>query len=366
LSEGNLVYSGKLMGLSSYGNVISDWLPYFIQFYKMGPNGPNYQFALDLLAANISRGGHPNGKIEIKFDTNNRISGQIAYDIAATSQRAFEECFLEVAKPYFAKYPNLSICMTGGCALNIILNTRIVQEFNKEVFVGPNPNDCGLAAGMLLSELKPENSVDLTYAGLPLLDLDMLSHHILSYPLRVKSSFLDKKVLAQDLFDGNIVGVARGNSEHGPRALGNRSILCNPTIVNMKDILNEKVKTREWYRPFAPVVRLEDVNKYFEWNRESRWMSFCPRVRPEWRETLTAITHIDGTARVQTVTREQNEWLYDLLTEFEQLSGIGVLLNTSFNVNGKPILSSISDAFTIFEKTRMDKLVVEDIYFTKY
>jgi len=95
-------------------------------------------------------------------------------------------------------------------------------------------------------------------------------------------------------------------------------------------------------------------------------MSFCPRVRPEWRETLTAITHIDGTARVQTVTREQNEWLYDLLTEFEQLSGIGVLLNTSFNVNGKPILSSISDAFTIFEKTRMDKLVVEDIYFTKY
>jgi carbamoyltransferase len=171
--------------------------------------------------------------------------------------------------------------------------------------------------------------------------------------------------LAQDLLDGKIVGVARGKPEHGPRALGNRRIHSNPSIPDMKDTLNEKVKHREWYRPFAPVVRLEDVSKYFEWEGESRWMSFCPKVKEEWREKLAAITHIDGTARVQTVTREQNEWLYDLLTEFDRINGVGVLLNTSFNVDGKPILSSIKDAFKILESTQMDGLVIENYYFKK-
>jgi carbamoyltransferase len=133
----------------------------------------------------------------------------------------------------------------------------------------------------------------------------------------------------------------------------------------MKDVLNEKVKHREWYRPFAPVVRLEDVSKYFEWEGESRWMSFCPAVREEWREKLSAITHVDGTARVQTVTREQNEWLYDLLTEFEKQNGVGVLLNTSFNLDGRPILSTIKDAFKILQDTQMDCLILENYYIKK-
>jgi carbamoyltransferase len=133
----------------------------------------------------------------------------------------------------------------------------------------------------------------------------------------------------------------------------------------MKDVLNEKVKHREWYRPFAPVVRLEDVSEYFKWKSESRWMSFCPKVKEEWRDQLSAITHIDNTARVQTVTREQNEWLYDLITEFKKHTGIGVLLNTSFNVDGKPILSTIQDAFKILETTQMDGLVLENTYIKK-
>jgi carbamoyltransferase len=133
----------------------------------------------------------------------------------------------------------------------------------------------------------------------------------------------------------------------------------------MKEILNEKVKHREWYRPFAPVVRLEDVNKYFEWNKESRWMSFCPKVKSKWKNKLAAITHIDNTARVQTVTKEQNEWLYNLLTKMEEKTGIGILLNTSFNVDGKPILSSIKDAFWILEKTQLDNLIIEEYYIKK-
>ena len=365
LGDGNLTYPGKLMGLSSYGNVRHDLVPFFKQFYKNNTEGPNHHLFLAALQYHINLQNSRLGYPEMEFNLSNRLKGQVAYDIAATSQQAFEECFFEVADEFVAKYPNLPICLTGGCGLNIILNTKIVERYGREVFVGPNPSDCGIAAGMILDELKPQEPVDLTYSGLPLLDLDMLHSYIQSIDFPSHVYKVNHAQLAQHLMEGSIVGVARGRAEHGPRALGNRSILCNPSIADMKDVLNAKVKNREWYRPFAPVVRLEDVNKYFEWNGESRWMSFCPRVREEWKETLAAITHIDGTARVQTVTREQNEWLYDLLTEFESLTGIGVLLNTSFNVNGKPILSSVREAFDVFNNTRLDALVIEDTYITK-
>jgi carbamoyltransferase len=366
LSIGNLVYPGKVMGLASYGNVNKEWLPYFIEFYKSDPSGihhgewdetgyHDYELKLKKLGENI----------KVTFDTNNRLTGQIAYDIAATSQRAFEDCFLEIASPYFEIFPELPICITGGCGLNIILNTRLVEEFNKDVFVGPTPNDCGIALGLMLDHLKPQIPFDATYSGLELLDLDMLPYYIQNMPFSFTSHMFNMSELGKDLMNGKIVGVAKGKAEHGARALGNRSILCNPSISGMKDILNDKVKHREWYRPFAPVVRLEDVDKYFEWKDESRWMSFCPKVKPEWRNQLSAITHIDNTARVQTVTKEQNEWLYDLLTEFESITGVGVLLNTSFNVDGKPILSTIQDAFKILHETQLDGLILEKYYIKK-
>ena len=355
LSTGNLVYPGKIMGLASYGKVREEWMEAFMEFYKSDPDGLNYEEKIKALGDSI----------EVEFNITKRLEGELAWDIAATSQRAFEDSFLEVAIPYMEKYPELPIGITGGCGLNILLNTRIVSEFNKEVFVAPDPNDCGIALGVMLNELKPKQACDSTYLGTELLDLDNLLYYIQNSGIRFKTNYLDNKVLLQDLIDGKIVGVARGRNEHGPRALGNRSIICNPSLPEMKDILNAKVKHREWYRPFAPVVRLEDVNKYFEWDKESRWMSFCPKVREEWREKLGAITHVDGTARVQTVTREQNEFLYDLITEFEKETGVGVLLNTSFNVDGKPILSTVKDAFTILENTEMDCLLIENYYLRK-
>jgi len=361
LGSGNLVYPGKIMGLASYGKVRDEWLTAFINFYKSDPNGVNYQEKINVLGENIGI-----EFIETFSSTNNsRIKGQIAWDIAATSQRAFEECFLEIAKPYFEEYSNLPVGITGGCGLNIILNTRLVEEFHRDVFVGPDPNDCGIALGMMLNKLKPKTAFDSTYSGTELLDIDCLSLYIENIPRKIHTSFLKIEELVDDLIAGKIVGVARGRSEHGPRALGNRSIICNPFLPEMKDVLNAKVKHREWYRPFAPAVRLEDVDKYFHWDKESRWMSFCPKVRTEWKDKLSAITHVDGTARVQTITREQNEFLYDLLTEFEKKTNIGVLLNTSFNVDGKPILSTIRDAFTILENTELDCLVIENYYIKK-
>jgi len=348
LSIGNLIYPGKIMGLCSYGNLNIDWLPHFENFYRKSPNGNNYLTMLNELSSQTG----------IEFNTSNRLSGQMAWDVAKTSQVAFENIFIENTKNFVNQFPKLPLIVVGGCALNIILNTRLIKEYNREIFVPPNPNDCGIASGLMLNYLKPNKSVDLTYSGIHPLDEDLLMSYVEDSWMKP----LETEVLLDDLISGKIIGVVRGGSEHGPRALGNRSILCYPIFPDMKDILNQKVKNREWYRPFAPVVRLEDVSKYFNFSGESRWMSFCPEVKEEWKDKLSAITHIDGTARVQTVTRQQNEWLYDLLTELDKKTGIGVLLNTSFNVNGKPILSKYSDAINVFQSTRMDCLILENFY----
>ena len=352
LNIGNLVYSGKIMGLCSYGTVRPEWLESFKKYYLSKPDGLNYIGLLNTLSEETG----------LVFDRNNRLDGQVAWDVAKTSQIAFEEVFLEIVQEYLDQYSDIPVVIVGGCGLNILLNTRLKQELQRGVFVPPNPNDCGIAAGMMLYHMKPQNAVDLTYAGVPILDEDLL----MSYCEEDWSARpLNFDELVNDLVSDKIVGIVRGNSEHGPRALGNRSIMCNPTSPNMKDILNSKVKHREWYRPFAPVVRLEDVSTYFEFEGESRWMGFCPKVKEEWRDKLASITHVDGTARVQTVTKEQNEFIYNLLTEFKEKTGVGVLLNTSFNVDGKPILSTIKDALKVYRESQMDCLVIKDYYFKK-
>jgi len=345
LGMGNLVYSGKLMGLCGYGKTNPDWLPYFKEYYYNKPDGINYKQLLSKLGQNIG----------IIFDTNNRLDGDVALDISATSQTAFEDVFFESVTPILESHPDLPICLTGGCALNVVCNTKTKEKFQRPVFVAPNSSDCGLALGMLLDHEKPEHQVDATYSGLPVLDPYVLYEMIEN---KHSENYTHSKA-AQLLYNGFIVGVIQGCSEHGPRALGNRSILCNPSIANMKDILNEKVKKREWFRPFAPVVKLENANKYFDFDGESRFMSFYAKVRDEYKDALVSITHVDGTARLQTVTREQNAYIYDLLTEFEKVSGIGVLLNTSFNVNGKPLINTYKDALYMLNNSGLDYIFTD-------
>ena len=354
ISAGNLVYPGKLMGLAAYGVVQENWLSFFYDYYQCINNGDTYKDVLEKLGSGIG----------LKFNEKERFNTEIGRNLAATSQRAFEDIFIKHAKPFIDQHQDLPICLSGGCALNITLNTRVAEEFNKKVFVGPNPNDCGLAVGMLLNEIKPKTPSILTYSGPTLFDIDSLGEYINQSHYSC-SSILDINKLADDLIKGKIVGVARDRSEHGPRALGNRSILCNPAIKDMKDILNSRVKNREAYRPFAPVVRLEDVNKFFEWNTPSAHMNFSPLVKEEWRSKLASITHIDNTARIQTVTREENSFLYELLSIIDSKNGVGILLNTSFNVAGKPILNTVKDAFTIFHNTEMDNLLIENNYLEK-
>jgi carbamoyltransferase len=353
LSIGNLVYAGKLMGLCSYGKVREDWLPHFDAFYDKFDytgdsliGGAETRFeALETLFKNI-------GVTDFSIG-NSRFEGEFAWSIAATTQRAFERQFFKYARKYLDMYPDLPVGLSGGCALNVLLNTILLEERNGNVFVPPNTNDCGISVGGLLWYLAPETQIDLTYSGLPILDDNRFSEYMEDGRFSIINNITSKDI-ARFIADGNILGVIQGNSEHGSRALGNRSIICNP-IEGMKDTLNNKVKKREWYRPFAPMVRVEDISKYFDFaGTESRHMVFVAKVKEEWRSKLPAITHEDGTGRLQTLTRKQNELIYDVITEFEEMAGHGVILNTSFNVNGKPILTRLSDALHILETSKLD------------
>lgn len=156
LNIGNLVYSGKIMGLCSYGNLNNDWLPYFEDYYRSKPDGLNYLDLLKILGE----------KTGLVFDRGNRISGQSSWDVAKTSQIAFENVFMEIVSPFLEKHPKLPLILVGGCALNILLNTKLYNELDRDVFIPPNPNDCGIAVGMMLLHMKPKKSIDLTYSGI--------------------------------------------------------------------------------------------------------------------------------------------------------------------------------------------------------
>lgn len=352
LTVGNLVYAGKLMGLCSYGKVRHEWLPHFYEFYETFQyTGDSYLGGAEARVPALKKLFAAIGVEDFDIE-DSRFEGQFAWDIAATTQRAFEDQFFKRAQPFIEEYAHLPLSLSGGCALNVLLNTQLLRDKGGLVFVPPNTNDCGISVGGILSYLAPEGQVDLTYSGLPVLDAHLLSEYVESgYDIATGVTIPE---LARYLADNHLVGVVRGNSEHGSRALGNRSILCNPAE-GMKDTLNQKVKNREWYRPFAPMVRLDEANKYFDFPYgESRHMVFVAWVRQEWQDRLPAITHEDGTGRLQTVTRGQNEFIYDLLGEFGKLTGHSVLLNTSFNVNGKPILTKLSDALSMLDKTKLD------------
>lgn len=358
LSIGNLVYSGKIMGLAGYGTVREEWLEAFKKYYNSFVySGDSYIGGLELRTKTITELFTAIGIFDGFDFEKTRFSGQLSWDLAATSQAAFELVNLDLAGPYYEKYKHLPLCLSGGCALNVLYNAKLLEMRGGNVFVPPNVNDCGIAVGGLLHHIAPKYPVDLTYSGLPVMDEKEFSRLIQDTMKYTVYENVSTQELAEFVADNNIVGLIQGNSEHGSRALGNRSIICNPSG-DMKDTLNHKVKHREWYRPFAPIVRLEDANKYFhyDYNVESRHMTFAAKVRDEHKDTLPAITHVDGTARLQTVTRLQNELIYDLITEFEKYAGHAVILNTSFNVNGKPILTRLSDAFEILDNSEMDAI----------
>ena len=268
-----------------------------------------------------------------------------------------------------------NLCIAGGVALNCVANGRIAREAGFEnVFIQPAAGDDGIAIGCAyyghLGVTKKPRAFAMRHAYLGKNYSDEEVRAATAKRLvRVSTVTTPSADICRDtaraLRDDKVVGWFQGRSEFGPRSLGNRSILANPGKPEMKDILNKRVKHRQAFRPFAPVVLAERANDIFEGEGESPFMLLAKRVRPEWRDKIPAIVHVDGTARVQTVTEEENATLYRLLREFEGLTGIPVLLNTSFNVKGEPIVETPRDAVVCFLMTGIDVLAVHDCLITK-
>jgi len=337
----SLVYAGKVMGLCAYGVVRTEWIDAMKRFYS--------HHNVDQLGKDIS--------LPLQF---NSLVGQPGYDLAATSQYVFEELLLKIIEPYIELSTNFII--VGGCALNVLFNQRLkkkLKSLNKELYIPSNPNDCGLALGQFLSEHPTADSN--VYSGFKILDKDKLQ----SYIKTRSAQKINTNQIVDLIKEGNIIGMVQGCSEVGPRALGNRSIICDPSIVDMKDILNAKVKFREWFRPFAPVCRLEDKDRFFEEAYESEFMSYTPYVKNEYKSKLNSICHNDTTARLQTVTQNQHDIFYKILTNLNDRNEIPVILNTSFNIKGRPILTTIKDALYCLDNTQMDCVIIEGYLFKK-
>lgn len=323
---GNLVYSGKLMGLVAYGNVSPILLPKFREFYE-GQETDNVNVA------------HERFQKIFEIDVNKVYDEYLERDMARTNQFVFEEMFKKIVTPFIEKFKDRELQFSGGGAMNIINNSIY------DAFVTPNPDDRGIALGLLASKIKPA-FIDSAYLGS--YPYDELPEHI----------ELDIDGIVDDLINGKIIGVIQNRSEHGARALGNRSILCMP-YKGMKEKLNSEIKNREWFRPFAPICRLKDASKYFKFGKHTKWMTHNAWVRDEYKNELTAIVHNDGSARLQTITNEDNEFIYSLLTKLERKGHIPVLLNTSFNSQGKPILNTYQEALEIRNTTGLHKVITD-------
>ena len=237
----------------------------------------------------------------------------------------------------------------------------------------PNSTDCGLSAGAALYAYFQSGVQKFTgaknffspYLGTDAFDLSDLPILKQSYPHHELPPNDIPRVIARLLYTNKLVGIIKGRYEIGPRALGNRSILCNPLHSGMRTLLNDKVKHREWYRPFAPVVTAEDVSQYFTTEVDIPYMSVICHTRSEYREQLPSITHVDGSARVQTIRENHNPWLHRTLKEFERLSGVPILLNTSFNPGGEPILNFCKVGLEMLTSTELDLVLIDNTLFCK-
>ncbi|MGH6792684.1 MAG: carbamoyltransferase family protein [Methyloceanibacter sp.] len=268
-----------------------------------------------------------------------------------------------------------NLCIAGGVGLNCVANGRLVREAGYDnIWIQPAAGDDGIAIGCAYyghCEIlkKPRRFVmEHSYLGRAYSDQDVqdaISHGLIGLATKSTRSKNICRDTAKLLSESKVLGWFQGRSEFGPRALGNRSILADPRTPEMKDTLNSRVKFRQAFRPFAPIVLAERATEIFEGDEESPFMLLAKNVRPEWRDKIPAIVHVDGTARVQTVRRETNERLYRLLKEFEALTGVPVLLNTSFNVKGEPIVETPLDAVRCFLSTGIDYLAIHDMLVAK-
>jgi carbamoyltransferase len=293
-------------------------------------------------------------------------------DIAASIQTVTEEVLLNMARQVHKEFGVKRLCMAGGVALNSVANGRILRETPiQELYIQPSAGDGGGAVGAALYAYhtvlgKPRQFVmEHAYWGqehdASVTEAFLKKNNIPHEKLEREDKLIERVV--DNLQEGKVIGWSQGKFEWGPRALGSRSILADPRRAEMKDIVNVKIKFREPFRPFAPSVLSEKAEDYFELadaarHYPARFMLYVVGVKESKREVIPAITHVDGTGRLQTVRKEFNPKYYRLIETFGQATGVPVVLNTSFNLKGEPIVNSPEEAFDTFSRSGMDTLVL--------
>ena len=375
----------KVMGLAAYGK--PRYLKEMEEIVILKKDG-KFQLNLDYFIHHskgvtmLWEGGYPelgrtySDKLIEKFGPPRKYEDEITdyhQDIAASVQAMYEKAFFLLLNYLYKLTKNHKLCLAGGCALNSVANGKIFDNTPfKEVYIQPAASDAGgaLGAAYYLYHQILENSrnfvMDKVYWG------PEFSQEKINKELKVKSEKLkDCKIekinnegelcnkVAKYIAEGKVVGWFQGRMEWGPRALGNRSILVDPRRAEMKDILNARIKRREWFRPFAPSILLEAVGEYFEKDYPDSFMIKVYPIKEDKRKDIPAVTHIDGTGRLQTVSKEENPLYYKLIKEFEKLTSVPVLLNTSFNEN-EPIVCTPEEALDCFLRTKMDILVLRN------
>ena len=388
----------KLMGLAPYGNpkYVNKIKDNLIEIrddgsFKLNMSYFDYCVGLRMTNEKFDRlFDHPRRKPETKIT-------QKEMDLAASIQKVTEEVILKTAK-YIKKETNSeNLCLSGGVALNCVANGLLQKEkIFKEVWIQPASGDAGGALGSALAAkyiyLKKDRNIinkkDLmkgSYLGPKYNDneiYDLLKSENIKFEQLNKTELINRT--AQLLSNGNAVGWMNGRMEYGPRALGNRSILADPRSSIMQKQLNLKIKFRESFRPFAPSILFEDLNDWFDTDKESPYMLLTAQVKTnklknseydknlfgieqlnQIRSVIPAVTHVDNSARIQTVHKETNLDYYDLINQFKKITGCPILVNTSFNIRGEPIVCSPKDALRCFTGTNLDVLVINNFLIIK-
>lgn len=344
---------GKLMGLAPYGRP-----------------GVFRQRIFDMREGRVfvDGGWMADFRARVQSPGDFRARFQYFADIARLVQSEIERALVELVRARHARHPARSLCFAGGVALNAVANTRILRETPFEhLFIPPAADDSGLAIGCAYygwhSVLERGR---VRHGGSPFLGR---SHDADAGQIERALELLGEGVtitrppdlveaMADVLADGRTLAWYRGGAEFGPRALGHRSILADPRRPELRDYINARIKFREDFRPLAPAVRAEEADTYFDLDRDSPYMLFVVPVREAWRDRIGAVVHVDGTARVQTVRREADETFHALLGAVEHRTGIGMLLNTSLNRRGQPIVETPVEAAELFRDTGLHALVI--------
>ncbi|MCR4322913.1 MAG: hypothetical protein NUV61_02400 [Candidatus Azambacteria bacterium] len=371
--------SGKTMALAAFGT--PKYLGFFLDFTKFLENGMfmfkdrGYEDAHDfdqmLFNSKQLIIRYICDKIGIEPRDQNGSISQKHFDFVASLQAFTNMLVKHIIKAALELTGLKKVCMAGGVALNGLANMSVLENLEMEdIFIQPATGDTGLSLGASyymyhhILEQPRQFSIFSPYLGKSFSD-EEIELVIKSYGLSFSKEENVCHAAARLIADEKIIGWFQGRDEMGPRSLGNRSILCTPEKAYMKNNINQNVKHREWFRPFAPAVLEEHAQEYFEINRSSRYMLFMPKIRPEKICVIPAVAHTDNTARVQTVLEDLNPKFYRLIKEFHKITGIPILLNTSFNDGGQPIVHSPGDAIECFLNTGIDCLIIGDYLIAK-